>query len=297
MVSRKQIKHAIEVLQEATDEDFAEVKKQLASSLRIAKKLMQESDKKVQALVKDQGKSQSLFGFTEKYVADLDVAHPKSVSQFITNWCQRQSDWRYPWCWLVANAYEYVHLSVKSHLVYVCTNHTNLKAIRAFTKEKIAKTEHANPQMFRVKPLQFTGHISDFDVPHNQIGSLIALDLLPYYSLEQIDNLIKSCQQVLRPGGQALLHFSDADGEIEWQKFIDHKITFCTEEFLKDTANKYKLHCQFFHIDTMYSFVVITKPGDKISIKANMTKIEPYTKPTPSKEQMMTMIKEHKIKR
>lgn len=278
MVSRKQIKHAIEVLQQATDEEFAGVKKELASSLKITKSVIEESDKKIRALTQDQGKSVYLFGFTEKYVAQVDVKHSQAVSQFVTNWCQRQSDWRYPWCWLIANQYDYVHLSVKSHLVYVCCNHVDTETLNSYTKTKIGKTDRANPQMFRVKPLELTGHISNFDVPHEQIGTLICMDLIPYLSIEQIENLIDSCSQVLRPGGQALLHFSDTDGEQEWKKFIAHKITYCSEQLIKDLAIKRDLMCDFYHIDDMYSFAVLTKAGEKTSIKAHLTAIKPTVK-------------------
>lgn len=275
MVSRRQIKHAINTLQQACDEDFAELKQELSQSLQIAQELITESDKKIDALVHDQGKSQSVFGFTEEFVTKLDIKHSHAVEQFVINWCQRQSDWRYPWCWLIANQYDYVHLSVKSHLVYVCCNHRTIDEIKSYTKQKIAKTDIANPAMLRIKPLRFTGHIEDFDVPHKQIGTLISMNLVPYLSLEQTKNLIKSCADVLREGGQALIHFTDGDGDKEWQKFIDKQVTYCNEQIIRDHADAVGLHSEFYHIEDMYSFVVLTKPGDKHSIKLHMTKIAP----------------------
>lgn len=275
MVSRRQIKHAINILQQACDEDFADVKQEIAKSLKIAQELITESDKKINALVHDQGKSQSVFGFTEEFVKNINITHSPAVAQFVTNWCQRQSDWRYPWCWLIANQNDYVHLSVKSHLVYVCSNHHTVNDIKTHTKNKVGKTEMANPQMFRIKPLDFTGYIEDHHVPHNQIGTLISFDLVPYFSIEQIKNLIQSCAKVLRTGGQALIHFADGDGEREWQHFVDKQIAYCNEQSIKQFADVCDLHTEFYHIEDMYSFVVITKPGTKKSIKAHMTKITP----------------------
>ena len=275
MVSRRQIKHAIKVLEQACDEDFAEVKQELVQSLQMAQQLITESEKKTHALVYDQGKSQSLFGFTEQFVQDINITHSPAVQQFVTNWCQRQSDWRYPWCWLIANQHDYVHLSVKSHLVYVCINHRTVDDIKSYTKHKVGKTEHANPQMFRTKPLQFTGHIEDHHVPYNQIGTVISLDLVPYFSLEQTQNLVESCAKVLRPGGQALIHFADGDGEQEWQQFVDKKIAYCNEQSIQRFADVCELHTKFYHIEDMYSFVVLTKPGVKTSAKSHLTKITP----------------------
>jgi len=275
MVSRRQIKHAIKVLTEACDEDFAGVKDELEKSLNIAKEVLSGTDKKINALVEDQGKAQSVFGFTEDHIKYLSVTHPSAVKKFIENWIGRQSDWRFPWCWLIANNYQYVYQSVKSTLVYVLSNHVSLKEIKYYTNEKTAKTKRANASMFRLKPLQHTGHIEDHHVPHNQIGALIALDLVPYYSLEQISNLIRSCKNVLRSGGQALIHFADGDGDKEWKEFIDHKITYVNEEIIKKCAEDNDLQSDIYHIDDMYSFVVLTKPGEKTSVKSHLTKITP----------------------
>ena len=129
--------------------------------------------------------------------------------------------------------------------------------------------------MFRIKPLHFTGYIENHHVPHNQIGTVISLDLLPYFSLEQTKNLVESFAKMLRPGGQALVHFADGDGQKEWQKFIEHKIAYCSEEIIKSYADACELHTEFYHIEDMYSFVVLTKPGEKTSIKSHLTKITP----------------------
>jgi len=47
---------------------------------------------------------------------------------------------------------------------------------------------------------------------------------------------------------------------------------------IKDLASKRDLVCDFYHIDDMYSFVVITKGGKKTSIKAHLTAIKPTVK-------------------
>jgi len=275
MVSRRQIKHAIKVLEQACDEDFAELKQEIKTSLELARSYITETDKKINALVHDQGKSQSVFGFTEEHIKYLSVTHSQAVKKFIENFITRQADWRFPWCWLIGNHYQYVHLSVKSTLVYLCSNHVSQKEIQFYTNKMTAKTSRAKALMYRLKPLQHTGIIEDHHVPHNQIGSLMAIDLLPYYSLEQIANLIQSCANLLRPGGQAMLHFADGDHEQEWKAFIEHKIAYCNEEIIQSYAENCDLTAEFFHVDSMYSFVVLTKPGKKTSIKSHLTKITP----------------------
>ena len=277
MISRRQIKDAITVLSQACDEDFEGLKKEIQESISIAQSIIDESEKKIKALSQDQGKSQSLFGFTEQYVKDLKHNHSDAISSFITNWSQRQSDWRFPWCLICANDIKYAELSIKSHLVYVCANHVSEKMIKQYVIEKYNKANTTDPRMFRVKPLEFTGHINDADVPYNQIGTLLCIDFLPYLSLEQIQNLFASIHNVLRPGGQALLHFSDGDGLSEWQSVIDHKTTFLNQSTIKDFAESVDLQTSFYHVQDFYSFVVLTKSGNKTSIKTGLTKIEPFS--------------------
>ena len=89
MVSRRQIKHAIKVLEQACDEDFAELKQEIKTSLALARSYISETDKKINALVHDQGKSQSVFGFTEKHIKYLSVTHSQAVKKFIENFNKR----------------------------------------------------------------------------------------------------------------------------------------------------------------------------------------------------------------
>jgi SAM-dependent methyltransferase len=273
MVSRRQIKQAIEILSNACEEDFIGLKKEIQDSISVAKDLMESTESKITALVKDQGKSQ-LYGFTSAYVRRLKHKHSDSVKNFIKNWCVKQTDWRYPWCFLCANDLKYVEHAVRSHLVYVCTNIFDDKKIKNYVLNALSKKGESNPNMFRAKPLEFTGHIRDRYVPHNQIGTLISVDFVPYISIEQIKNLMESIRAVLRPGGQALIHFSDGDGEAEWRSVVDHKITYVNEDLFKSFASEQDLSTNFYHIDSFYSFAILTKPGEKTSIKDHLTRIE-----------------------
>ena len=274
MVSRRQIKQAIKVLEEACEEEFSGVKYELKNALSTAKSLMEESDKKILALSHDQGMSQIVFGFTEDYVKNLEIKHSKIVKNFINLWCTKQADWRYPWCFTCPNHIDYVYHAVKSHLVYVCTNHVTQQELVHNTLTKVAKTEWAQATMFRVKPLEFTGHIRDQHVPFYQIGTAISLDYVPYFSIEQIRIFISSLEKILRPGGQALVHYADGELKLEWESFINKEISFCSQDMLEQIAKDSNLKSEFFHIDTKYSFVVLTKPGAKVSIKGHLTKIE-----------------------
>ena len=175
---------------------------------------------------------------------------------------------------MCANDLKYVEHAVRSHLVYVCTNIFDDKKIKNYVLKTLSKTGESNPNMFRAKPLEFTGHIRDRYVPHNQIGTLIAIDFIPYLSIEQIKNVIKSISDVLRPGGQALIHFSDGDGESEWPSVVEHKITYVNQNIIQNFASDLDLGTNFYNIDNFYSFVVLTKSGHKTSIKDHLTRIE-----------------------
>ncbi len=269
---------AIDLLEKACQEDFVELKQELKDSLESAKNQLHHSDQAYKLLSADQGKSLSVYGFDDKFFSSLEVNHSHAVKNFIENWLTKQSDWRFAWCWICRTHVKYTPLSVKSHLVYICTKNYNTADIA-----NVAKTDYnTHPSSFlqkvRMKPLNDYGLIYDIDIPYNQIGTIICLDYFPYLSLEQIKQYLESFKKILRPGGQAMVHYADGDNEKEWQEVVNQKITFCNEETIRKYSRDLKLDCKFYHIDSMYSFFVITKLGEKTSIKQHMTKIEPVTK-------------------
>lgn len=264
---------AIDLLEQACQEDFVELKQELQNSLESAKKQLQNSDEAYRLLSQDQGKSLSVYGFDDKFFLNLKVEHPKAVESFIENWLTKQSDWRFAWCWICRTHVKYTPLSIKSHLVYICTKFHQVNHIASLS-EKVYNT---NPTQFlekvRFKPLNDYGLIYDIDIPYNQIGTVICLDYFPYLSLEQIKQYLESFKKILRPGGQAMIHYADGDNEKEWEQVVKQKITYCNQEIIQKYCRDLKLNCEFYHIDSMYSFFIITKLGEKQSIKQHMTKI------------------------
>ena len=135
-------------------------------------------------------------------------------------------------------------------------------------------TEQSTPRQYRHKPLEIHGDIPDMHVPYGQIGSIICLEYFPYLSLEQMKNLMFSFNQILKPGGSAFVHFSDADQEREWDSVVAKERTYVTETLINKMATKYDMSCEFYHIEDYYSFVSIKKPGELLSIKKGPTKME-----------------------
>lgn len=275
MVSRKQIKEAIRVLEIAVEQNLEGIKQELHTSLSSAKQYIDETEKKIQALTTDQGVQQSVFGFSERSIADKQIIHSTSVKNFMTNWTQRESDWKYPWCWISTNQYDYqyMHVAVKSHLVYCCSNIIDQRKCLDVIQQKNNNNIHT--KVIRFKPFNWSGEIRHVDVPYNQIGTAISLDFLPYVSISQIETLLVSIFNILRSGGKALLHYADGDGEIEWLEFMNRNISYCSEDIIKKKCKNLGLECKFFHLEPMYSFVEITKPGKKTSIKLGATMLEP----------------------
>lgn len=275
MVSRRQIKEAIRVLEIAVEQNLEGIKKELHASISNAKQYINETDKKITALTTDQGIQQTVFGFSEKSIADKQINHPSSVKNFITNWTYRESDWKYPWCWISTNQhdYQYMHVAVKSHIVYCCSNIIDQKKCLDTIQEKNKNYQHT--KVLRFKPFNWSGKIKNADIPYAQIGTVTSLDLLPYISISQIDNLLESISKILRSGGKALVHYADGDGEFEWSEFINKNISYCSEDIIKKKCKNLGLGFKFFHLEPMYSFVEITKPGKKTSIKLGATMLEP----------------------
>ena len=271
MASRYQIKEAVKLLKEACNENFDMFKSELHKDLESLENYIQSSDEAYQMINNDMGKSLAM-GFDEKFFETLKPEHNQNVEQFIKTWLQRQSDWRYPMAWLCPTTLLYTEQGVKSHLVYVLSNKFKMNDIEQHLRDNLR--EKSNPQQYRHKPLEIHGDIPDMQVPYGQIGSIICLDYFPYLSLEQMRNLIFSFNQMLKPGGSAFIHFSDADQEHEWNSVVSKKRTYCTETIIKKMARKFDMTCEFYHIEDHYSFLSMQKPGELGSIKKGPTKME-----------------------
>ena len=269
MASRHQIKEAIKILKQAVQENFDTFKSGLQEDLIALEKYISHSDDAYQVINSDMGKSLAM-GFNDKFFETMKVDHHQNISEFINTWIQRQSDWKFPVVYVCPTTLMYTENGVKTNLVYILSNKFNMNDITTYLKSK----DIASPRQYRHKKLEIHGDIPDMDVPFGQIGSIVCLDYFPYLSLEQTRNLLKSFFNLLKPGGSAFIHFSDADQESEWTSVIEKKRTYLTESLLKQMATKFDFKCKFFHIEDYYSFAHIQKPGKLDSIKAGPTKIE-----------------------
>lgn len=276
MVSRHQLRQAIEIIEQANNEGFKEITQELTKTIQRLKQQLESTDKKWKLLSNDIGKSQILYKFDENFFANLDLNHSIAVKNFISSWMQKQSDWRYPICFLSPSNPKYTEHCLKSNLVYVCTNNFNheelLKHI-CYTLNKNLK--HVKGNQFRIKPLLHEGTIKNINIPYNQIGNIFSCDYFPYLSINQISEYFKSFEKILRPGGSAMLHITDADCEEEWKSVVNKKVTYCTIEIIKGFCQDNNLILKdYYHIDRMYTFFHIQKPGILQSQKISATKIE-----------------------
>ena len=174
--------------------------------------------------------------------------------------------------WLCPTTLLYTEQGVKSHLVYILSNKFKMNDIKRHLRDNLNK--ESDPQQYRHKPLEIHGDIPDMHIPYGQIGNIVCLDYFPYLSLEQMRNLISSFNEMLKPGGSAFIHFSDADQEHEWTSVVSKKRTYCTETIIKKMARKFDMNCEFYHIEDNYSFLSMQKPGALESIKKGPTKME-----------------------
>lgn len=276
MVSRHQIKQAIEILELAFAEDFHEYKQEIETTLKKVKKEINATNHAMSLLSEDAGKAQATFGFDEEWFRTRTLEQGYVVEKYINKWMISQSDWRLPMVIMAPTDPSNCHLGVKSMLVYVLTNSFDQKYLVDWVQKKLQRTDLAVPTMFRQKKLVHTGKINEFDVPYGQIGNIISTDYFPYLSLEQIRNYLKHIALILRPGGQAIIHASDAETEDEFKEVVDKKRCWCTIDIFKqmtiDAGLDYRYHV---HVDKGYTFYHIQKPGTISSVKVFPTRMEP----------------------
>ena len=275
MVSRHQLRKAIKIIEEASAEGFSEITAELDTAVNKIKLELENTDAKHKLLNNDMGKAQTLFGFDENFFSKLDPTHSFTVQSFVKDWMIKQSDWRYPLCVISPSNPKYTEHGLKSNLVYVLTNNFNVSDIKKYIKNQLDKGKNFNPGMFRQKPLDHTGIVSNEYVPHNQIGTIFSCDYFPYISIGQLKDFFASFEKILRPGGEALIHITDADCEDEWKNVLGKKITYCTSDIVKDTCEQIGLILEnVYHVDSMYTFYHLSKKGNLTSNKAWSTKIE-----------------------
>jgi len=274
MVSRHQLRQAIEIIEQANNEGYSEIIQELQTTIQKLKSELEQTDKQWQLLNNDQGKSQILLGFNEDFFTKNNPTHSFTVQQFVKDWMEKQSDWRFPICFLSPSTPSYTEYCLKSNLVYVCTNNFSQQDIIDHVKKTFNRSS-STPSMFRQKPLSHEGIINDEIIPQNQIGTVFSIDYFPYLSIEQIKKFFKTFANLLRPGGNCMLHITDADCQPEWQSVVGKKVTYCTQAIVKDLCEQTGLiFNDCYHVDSMYTFFHIGKKGDLNSIKKMPTKIE-----------------------
>jgi hypothetical protein len=275
MVSRHQLRSAIEIIEQATSEGFSEITQELDSAVQKVKLELANTDQKHRLLSDDIGKAQTLYGFDENYFKNYKTVHSYTVQNFIKDWMIKQAEWRYPLCVLSPSNPNYTELCLASNLVYVLTNNFTANDIKSYIAKKLKKGKTFNPSMFRQKPLNHTGIIENKHVPFNQVGTILSNDYFSYISIEQIKNFLTSFAKILRPGGEAMIHITDADCEPEWKSVVGKKVTYCTIKIIQDLCVQCGLEFRnYYHVDSMYTYVNIAKQGNLSTIKKQATKIE-----------------------
>ena len=275
MVSRHQLRHAIQTIESATQENFSEISQELSNAVTKLKHELEATDKQWQLLNNDIGKSQTLHGFDEKFFTQLNPVHSFAVQNFIRDWTEKQSDWRYPMCVIAPSTANYLEQYLKSTLVYVLSNKLSVTDIVQHASQTLNKTRSFAPRMFRTKPLDHVGNITNEHVPYNQIGTITSIDYFCYLSIEQIKQFFTSFEKILRPGGECMIHITDADCEQEWKSVVGKKITYCTIKIVDDLCQLTGLELkEYYHVDSMYTFFNIKKPGELNTQKKMPTKIE-----------------------
>jgi len=133
MVSRHQIKKAIEVLEEATAEGFKELTQELLTTIKHLKYNMKSMEDSYKMACDDMGKAQIVYGFDDKFFANHNPPHTFAVQNFIQDWIIKQSDWKLPWCILLPNKPRYLERCLKAYskkndiLICLTTSGGNVK--------------------------------------------------------------------------------------------------------------------------------------------------------------------------
>lgn len=115
---------------------------------------------------------------------------------------------------------------------------------------------------------------SNFDfsnLPDNQIGFIFSWDVFDYYTYNEIDLLLESCQNVLRPGGVLTFSYNDCDYISAIKLFEGKQKTWITKKLLLNLFEKHKLNVLEFECNSEEDifWCSVKKAGEKQSIKTS----------------------------
>ena len=133
------------------------------------------------------------------------------MQNFVKDWMEKQSDWRFPMLFLSPSHPDYTEYCLKSNLVYVCTNNFSRENIVDHVKKILRKPNLSAPSMFRQKPLSHEGKIDNDTIPQNQIGLAVAVNFFNYRPLEVMREYLTEMHNILRPSGVFIFTYNNCD--------------------------------------------------------------------------------------
>jgi len=112
-------------------------------------------------------------------------------------------------------------------------------------------------------------------LPKNQIGFIFSWAVFDFLFINEIEIYLKSCFEVLKPGGKMIFSFNDCDKVIGAQFAEKGERSWVTKKALNKLFSEIGFGLTEFYCDEIekHSWVEIEKPGSMVSMKIGQPKV------------------------
>lgn len=191
----------------------------------------------------------------------------------ISSKIRKFTDWKYPTLEIGPGDGKWTDNLVGSDPLYLLDIH----------KEYLDKVAMKYPKLFSdrircycIGPENNKSYFDFSNLPNNQIGFIFSWGVFDFYTYNEVDLLLSSCHNVLRPGGELTFSYNDCDYISGIKLFEENRKTWLTQNLLLQLFEKYKFTVVEFECNSEQDifWVTVQKTGKKQSIKTS----QPRTK-------------------
>lgn len=197
-----------------------------------------------------------------EYERDRLLEVDEDVMEIISTIIGTYSDWKFPSLEIGCGQGNATVFMKAADPLYVTDCH----------EESLISTKNQFNEIYKKRLRCYLNRNEDYTqlnfLPKNQFKFILAWNVFNYYPKTELTEILKSCWDLLRPGGDLMFSYNDCDFLECINKFKHGRATWLTERIVRDILEDlgYEIH-SFTHADDQVHWVECCKPGELTSVK------------------------------
>jgi hypothetical protein len=218
--------------------------------------------------------------FTGKYRSNWQLTPPQKDEVLAR--CSNDQFWKYPVTVINVQYPEFVSLASMSEISYLVDCDADLlKQVHSELTDVVQRrvrvhlVDEFETLSFDPKE-RFTTNLSKFGLPKEQMGTVICWNLFERYTMSAAQRNLLAIAELLRPGGQAIINFNDAETYAGSRMVADHQSSMITKHGFEQMLTSTGLELQYWNkVQGSLSVIAILKrPGTIQSTKIAPSRIQ-----------------------